>query len=102
MSAARELETYLSASVGDAQAHEFSRPFYMKSGRGPDALPHFRRAVELDPRTAPWRRTWEWRWRRTGDLKGAITAFERALESDPGNQTARENLARARAEAKKP
>jgi Tfp pilus assembly protein PilF len=37
-----------------------------------------------------------------GDLKGAIAAFERALESDPENQTARQNLARARAEAKNP
>jgi Flp pilus assembly protein TadD len=32
-----------------------------------------------------------------GNFKDAITAFESALKADPSNQTARDNLARARA-----
>jgi Flp pilus assembly protein TadD len=31
-----------------------------------------------------------------GNFQEAITAFETALKADPSNQTARENLARAR------
>jgi hypothetical protein len=33
----------------------------------------------------------------TGDLPAAITAFEHALEIDPDAETARRNLARAKA-----
>jgi Flp pilus assembly protein TadD len=34
---------------------------------------------------------------KTGNLTEAIAAFEKALKADPSNQTARDNLARARA-----
>ena len=38
---------------------------------------------------------------QAGDLPAAVTAFESALRADPSNQTASENLAKARASLEK-
>jgi Flp pilus assembly protein TadD len=66
-------------------------------GRLAESLPHFRRAAELRPADPALQTNLGVALARSGDLKGAVAAFENALKADPDNQAARENLERARA-----
>jgi tetratricopeptide (TPR) repeat protein len=92
-----ECLAYLKAAPDDAQAHEFAGRIYAEMGKLPEALPHFRKAVELNPKDTDLGTNLGVALARAGDLPAAIAAFESVLRSDPGNQAAREYLARARA-----
>jgi Flp pilus assembly protein TadD len=60
-------------------------------------LVHLRRAAELQPNDSGLQTNLGTALAMAGNFKDAITAFEAALKADPSNQTARDNLARARA-----
>jgi Flp pilus assembly protein TadD len=92
-----EFQTYLQAVPDDVQAHEFTARIYVSLGRMAEALPHFRRAATLAPNDSGLATNLGVALAMTGDLPGAVAAFESALRADPANQAARDNLARARA-----
>ncbi|HMC62978.1 MAG TPA: tetratricopeptide repeat protein, partial [Candidatus Solibacter sp.] len=87
----------------DAGAHELTGRLLGSLGKFAEALPHFRRAAELEPDNAAFLINLGAALASAGDLAGAVPAFERALEVDPSNAVARENLAlvRRRLEGKK-
>jgi Flp pilus assembly protein TadD len=92
-----ELLIYLKAVPDDAQAHETAGRIYASAENIAQALPHLRRAVELQPNDSALETNLGAALAMAGNFQEAITAFETALKADPSNQTARENLARARA-----
>ncbi|MDD5103203.1 MAG: tetratricopeptide repeat protein [Candidatus Peribacteraceae bacterium] len=61
-------------------------------GRLPEALVQFRLATDLDPRLADAFYRLAAVAAETGQLSEAMTALERVLELDPGNELAREHL----------
>jgi len=95
--ALKELLTYLEAIPDDAPAQDLAGHTLATLGRFDESLPHFRKAVALQPGDAGHEINLGAALAKTGNLTEAIAAFEKALKADPSNQTARDNLARARA-----
>jgi Flp pilus assembly protein TadD len=91
-----ELGIYLRAVPNDVQALELAGRVSIAVGRLPDSLPYFRKAAVLEPDNGAIQTNLGAALAMSGDVKGAIAAFEAALEIDPTNQPARDNLARAR------
>ena len=61
--------------------------------RKPEALADLRRAAELAPRNTDILNNYGVLLAETGDVPGALAAWHHVLEIEPGNRTARENLA---------
>jgi Flp pilus assembly protein TadD len=64
-----------------------------------DALVHLRRATELAPGSATAHSAYGGALAQAGRRVEAMAELQRALQIDPGNEAARENLARLRAAA---
>ena len=92
-----EFLRYLQAVPNDVQAHEFAGRLYASLGKLAESLPHFRKAVEIQPADATLQTNLGVALARAGDFQGAIAAFEAALKADPENKAAKQNLERARA-----
>ena len=93
--------TCLQSSPDDQQANEFVARLYVSMGKVAESVPHFRKAARLAPHDSDLATNLGVALAITGDLPGAIAAFEEALQSNPRNETARQNLSRARAALKK-
>jgi Tfp pilus assembly protein PilF len=65
------------------------------SGRAAEALPHARRAAELDPKNADGQTLWGYALLATGAVEESTGAFDRALAIAPGLLEARTGLAQA-------
>jgi Flp pilus assembly protein TadD len=87
---------------GDAEARVHLSGLYIRQKRYDDALPQLREAARLKPDDADIATNLGTVLAIRGDIEGAIAAYERALKIDPNHKTARENLARARANVAKP
>ena len=96
-----EYLTCLQSSPDDRQANEFVARLYVSMGKVAESVPHFRKAARLAPHDSDLATNLGVALAITGDLPGAIAAFEDALQSNPRNETARQNLSRARAALKK-
>ena len=55
----------------------------MNVGKAREAIPHFDRAIGLNPRHAEAYTNRGIAWREMGDLSGAITGFDKATELNP-------------------
>jgi Flp pilus assembly protein TadD len=91
-----ELRVYLETNQDDANAHELAGRLLALTGKFEEALPHFRRATDLEPGNADLLTNLGSALASAGDLAGAVAVFERVLKVDPSNAVARDNLARAR------
>jgi len=96
-SAALEYVAFLKLQPDDATAHANLASVYVRQKRYREAIPAFREAARLEPQNAGVWSNLGAALAITGDLPGAINAFERALEINPNEETARRNLARAKA-----
>src|ERR1700682_1032060 len=67
----------------------------LENGDAAGSLPLLRRAVELDPRSAPAHNYLGFALGRTGSVSQAISEFRRALELDPRYPDALYNLGTA-------
>ena len=92
----RELRTYLQAAPDDPQAYEFAGRLLAAQKRYGESVSFFRKAADLQPGDAAFETNLGAALAQSGNLPEAIAAFERALLADPVNQTARDNLSRAR------
>jgi Flp pilus assembly protein TadD len=95
--AVAEYMALLKIQPDDAAAQADLGSLYVRQKRYHDAIPAFREAARIDPRNAGVWSNLGAALAMTGDLPAAITAFEHALEIDPDAETARRNLARAKA-----
>jgi tetratricopeptide (TPR) repeat protein len=95
--AASEYLAFLREQPDDAAAQAGLAGIYVQQRRYREAVPFFREAARLRPDDADTWSNFGTALAITGDLPGAITAFERALEIDPNAEAARKNLLRARA-----
>jgi Flp pilus assembly protein TadD/mono/diheme cytochrome c family protein len=68
-----------------------------QQGKTVDALPHFERAVQLDPDSSDFHNDLGLIVAQQGNLARAVTEFEQSLRLNPQNDSARQNLERARA-----
>jgi Flp pilus assembly protein TadD len=74
----------------------------VSAGRLDDAAARYRELAGLKPNDADIRNNLGILLARTGDLRGAIAAFEAALQCDPSHAAARRNLESVRAHLPKP
>jgi Flp pilus assembly protein TadD len=88
--------SYVKDYPEDAQARVHLSSLYITQRRYDQALPHILEAARLKPNDADTATNLGSVLALTGDLAGAIAAYERALKIDPNHKTARENLERAR------
>jgi Flp pilus assembly protein TadD len=93
---------YLRQQPADAQARVHLSNLFIAKRLYEDALPQLREAARLLPGDADIATNLGSVLAIRGDFTGAIAAYERALQINPSHRTARENLARARAQAAKP
>ena len=96
--AADEFIVCLKNNPDDAGAQSGLGTIYFKERKYGEALVHLREAASLSPDDADVQTNFGTVLALNGDLPGAVHAFEQALRIDPNHQTARANLARARAE----
>lgn len=92
----RELEPYLLAVPDDAQALDLAGRIWAAQGRFSDSIPYFRKAAGLQPSVAGYHTNLGAALAQSGNLRDAVTAFERALAADPASEAAKANLARAK------
>ncbi len=96
--AAAEYRAFLAQQPDDGVAQAALGAVYVQQKRYRDAVAAFREAARLQPGDADIWSNLGTGLAITGDLPGAISAFERALEIDPNAETARRNLSRAKAQ----
>jgi Flp pilus assembly protein TadD len=94
---ASEYTAFLKEKPDDPDAQAGLGTILFLQHRYDESLPHFREAARLKPNDADIQTNLGALLAMEGDLTGATQAFEQALQIDPNNQTAREDLARARA-----
>ncbi|MGI9071747.1 MAG: tetratricopeptide repeat protein [Bryobacteraceae bacterium] len=96
-SSANEYSAFLKEKPDDPDAQAGLGTILFVQHRYDEALPHFREAVRLKPNDADTQTDLGTLLAMEGDLTGATQAFEQALRINPNHETARANLARARA-----
>jgi Flp pilus assembly protein TadD len=76
----------------DASAHNGMGNSFAQQNDFASAIPYYREAIRLDPDFTTARVNLGLALMRTGDTSGARDQFQRALDADPANQSARQAL----------
>jgi tetratricopeptide (TPR) repeat protein len=94
---AAEYSEFLKQKPDDPDAQAALGGILLVQHRYQESLPHFREAARLKPNDADIQTNLGALLAMEGDLTGATQAFEHALRINPNHETARADLARARA-----
>ncbi len=87
----------LAISAEDAASHAGLGLLCLVERRYPECVEHYRAALSLDPDVGEWRSNLGAALGQSGDLRGALEQFEKAMALRPNDRDARINYERTRA-----